>query len=158
MKLQTYMIDVTQKAAEEAFRYAKAVPTDKLDWKPLDQGRSTLDLCRELAMCPKWCQDIIDTKEQPEYNEASMEAMQKEQEQWKTVEDCEAECNRRLASLFEYFKSMPDERLAETKWLPYDGGRDFTMPEMMDYPRWNFNYHLGQIGYIQILLGDKEMH
>jgi hypothetical protein len=32
------------------------------------------------------------------------------------------------------------------------------MIEMMDYPRWNFNYHNGQIAYIQTLYGDKEMH
>ena len=53
---------------------------------------------------------------------------------------------------------MPDADLDKKRWLPYDGGRDFTMPEMMDYPRWNFNYHLGQIAYIQTLYGDKEMH
>ena len=32
------------------------------------------------------------------------------------------------------------------------------MIEMMDYPRWNFNYHLGQIAFIQMMYGDKEMH
>ena len=77
---------------------------------------------------------------------------------WKTVEACEAECNRRVDKLCAMFKAMPDERLKETKWLPYDGGRDFTMAEMMDYPRWNFSYHQGQIAYIQTLYGDKEMH
>lgn len=158
MRLQEYMIDVTRQAAKEAFQYAKAVPADKVDWKPLDAGRSVLDQCRELAMCPTWAQDIISNKEQPEWNEATMEAIKKEQEQWKTIEDCEAECNRRLEAYFQYLREMPDSRLTETKWLPYDGGRDFAMPEMMDYPRWNFNYHLGQIAFIQTLYGDKEMH
>jgi hypothetical protein len=158
MRLQDYMIDTTRAAADEAFRYAKAVPEDKVDWKPLDNGRSVLDICRELAMCPGWCEDIIQQKELPEWNEESMEAVKREQEQWKTVADCETECNRRLEQLFEVFRTMPDERLSEKKWLPYDGGRDFTMPEMMDYPRWNFNYHLGQIAYVQLLYGDREMH
>lgn len=157
MRLQDYMIDVTRQAAKEAFKCARAVPADKLDWKPLDTGRSVLDQCRELAMCPKWAEDIISGVEQPEWNEATLEAIKKEQEQWKTIDDCEAECNRRLESLFTLYRNMPDERLKETKWLPYDGGRDFEMPEMMDYPRWNFNYHLGQISYIQTLYGDKEM-
>lgn len=151
------MIEDTRAAAKDVFKYAKAVPADKLDWKPLDAGRSVLDLCRELAMCPGWAVDIIEGKPQ-EWNEESMAAMKAEQEQWKTAEDCEAECNRRLEKLFELFRGMPDSRLAETRWLPYDGGRDFTMPEMMDYPRWNFTYHLGQIAYIQTLYGDKEMH
>ena len=32
------------------------------------------------------------------------------------------------------------------------------MTEMMDYPRWNFTYHVGQIAYIQTLLGDEKMY
>lgn len=159
MNLQQHMIEVTQSAANEAFKYAKAVPADKVDWRPLDQGRSVLDQCRELAMCPTWAQQlIVENSQQPEWNEETMAAVKKEQEQWNTIDECEAECNRRLAELFEVFRTMPDSRLTETKWLPYDGGRDFAMPEMMDYPRWNFNYHLGQIAYIQTLLGDKGMH
>ncbi|HZH99474.1 MAG TPA: hypothetical protein VEX38_10925 [Fimbriimonadaceae bacterium] len=158
MRLQEYVIQNTRAAADEAFRYARAVPEEKVDWKPMDLGRSVLDQCREMAMCATWAYDIIEQKELPEWNEESMAAIQKEQEQWKTVDDCIAECNRRLEVLFELYRTMPDERLDEKKWLPYDGGRDFTMPEMMDYPRWNFTYHLGQIAYIQTLYGDKEMH
>lgn len=157
MRLQDHMIDVTKSAAEEVFRYAKAVPADKLDWKPMDTGRSTLDLCRELAMCPGWAVDIIEGKEM-KWDDESVAAMQAEQSQWTTAEDCEKECERRLDGLFELFRNMPDSRLQETRWLPFDGGRDFTMAEMMDYPRWNFTYHLGQIAYIQRLYGDTEMH
>lgn len=158
MKLQEHMVHVTKKAADEAFNAAKAVQSDKLEWSPLDHGRSTLDICRELAMCPSWCLSIISNEPQPEFNEELMAKIKAEQEQWKTIADCKAECDRRLEILFDYFRNMPDERLAETKWLPYDGGRDFSMPEMMDYPRWNFVYHEGQINYIQTLYGDREMH
>ena len=152
------MIATTRAAADEAFRYARAVPADKVEWKPLDAGRSVLDICRELALCPGWAVDIIDSKELPEWNEDSMAAVQRQMDQMTTLAECETECNRQLERLFELFRNMPDERLAEKKWLPYDGGRDFTMPEMMGYPKWNFTYHLGQIAYIQLLYGDKEMH
>lgn len=158
MRFQDQMIESTRRAADEAFRYAAAVPEDKVEWSPLESGRSVLDQARELAMCPTWCQDIIEGKEQPEFNEETFAAIKKEQEQWKTVADCKAECDRRLESLFALFRDMPDSRLEEKKWLPYDGGRDFAMPEMMDYPRWNFTYHMGQIAYIQTLYGDREMH
>lgn len=157
MRLQDHMIDVTRAAAKEAFKYAKAVPQDKLEWKPLDNGRSVLDQCREMAQCAGWAEGIIQGTA-PEWNEETMAAIRKEQEQWQSVEDCETECNRRIERLSTLFQGMGDERLAETKWLPYDGGRDFTMAEMMDYPRWNFTYHLGQIAYVQTLYGDKEMH
>jgi hypothetical protein len=157
MRFQDYMIDVTQGAACEAFAYAKAVPLDKQDWKPLDEGRSVLDQCQEMALCPTWAFDIINGKEF-EWNEEIAKAVEEEKQQFKTIEACEAECNRRLAKLFELYKNMPDERLSDSRWLPFDGGRDFPMRELMDYPRWNFNYHLGQIAYIQTLYGDKAMH
>ena len=158
MRIQDYMIDATKAAAAAAFKTARGTAADRLDWKPLDEGRSVLDQCREMAMCPKWAEDIISGVQMPEWNEETAAAVKAEQEQWNTIEDCEAECNRRLESLFEMYQKMPDEKLSETKWLPFDGGRDFTMEEMMGYPRWNFTYHLGQISYIQTLYGDKEMH
>jgi hypothetical protein len=158
MKFQDYVIDATQQAADEAFKAARAVQAEKVDWKPLDEGRSVLDQCRELAMCPVWAHDIITDKPMPEWNEETMAAIKKEQEQWKSIDDCQAECNRRLENLFELYRTIDDERLKNTKWLPYDGGRDFTVKEMMEYPRWNFTYHLGQISYIQTLYGDRDMH
>lgn len=158
MNYQQHMIEVTKAAAKEAFQYARAVPADKAEWSPNDAGRSVLDLCRELAMCPTWCKETIEKEGPPEFNEEAFAAIKKEQEQWKTVDACEAECNRRLDELFTFFGTIPDERLKDTKWLPFDGGRDFTVAEMLDYPRWNFTYHTGQIAYIQTLYGDREMH
>lgn len=157
MRFQDQIICATKEAAKEAFRYARAVPADKVEWKPLDAGRSVLDICQELTMTPKWAMDTINGVEH-EWNEEAIAAAHAEQQQWKTIDECEAECFRRLEVLFDLYRSISDERLKETRWLPYDGGRDFTVEEMMDYPGWNFNYHLGQICYIQILYGDKEMH
>ncbi len=153
MNYQDHMKTATQAAAAEAFRYAKATPADKLGWSPLDAGRSVADQCWEMAMCPTWAYDIIEGRAD---DNSSGTALDKSA--FATPEEWEAECNARLEKLFDLFGTISDERLAETKWLPYDGGRDFTVAEMMDYPRWNFNYHLGQISYIQTLLGDKEMH
>lgn len=157
MNYQQYMIEQTRAAAEEAFRNAKAVPAEKLTWQAADTSRSVLDICRELAQCPKWAEDIIRNQE-PEWNEETMAAIKKEAEQWSSVEACQEECNRRLSRLFELYGEITDEQLKNTKWLPYDGGRDFTVKEMMDYPRWNFNWHSGQIAFIQTLYGDKAMY
>ncbi|MBL8066071.1 MAG: hypothetical protein JNM34_09460 [Chthonomonadaceae bacterium] len=158
MKFQDYIVDTTRAAAHETFRYAKAVPADKVEWQPAEGARSVLQQCRELAMCPGWAEDILTQDGVPEWNEETMATIEKEQSQWTSVEQCEAECNRRLEKFFAYVQTIKDEDLSKTKWLPFDGGRDFTYMEMMDYPRWNFNYHLGQIGYIQIMYGDKDMH
>ncbi len=158
MKFQELMISTTQKAADEAFRYAAAVPADKLDWKPLESGRSVLDQAREMAQCPTWAISILTTDGPPKFEGPEMEASMAEMATWMTIEECQSKCNENLAKLFELYQSISDSRLEETKWLPFDGGRDFTVMEMMDYPKWNFTYHLGQIGYVQTLYGDKEMY
>jgi hypothetical protein len=157
LRYQDYIVETTKKAAAEAFRYAKAVPADKLDWAPGEATRSVLDQCRELAMCPEWAADIVGGTA-GDFSEEAMAAVKAEQAKWTTVEDCEAEFAKRFDKMAELFKAFPDEKLSDTKWLPYDGGRDFTVVEMMDYPRWNFTYHTGQIALIQMMYGDKEMH
>jgi len=158
MKYQDYMIDVIQNAFDEVFRYAEAVPADKADWKPLDAGRSVLDMTRELAKTPDWAVEVITSAGPPEFSEEKMAEQRKEMETWKSVAECKAEAQKRLEKLFAVYRTISDEKLKETKWLPYNGGRDHTYQEMLDYPRWNANYHLGQIGYIQTLYGDKQMY
>jgi hypothetical protein len=158
MRLQDTIIENTQMAANEAFRYAAGVPEDKLTWKPLDAGRSVLEQLQELAKCPDWAYTLVSGAEMGEMNEESMAAYKAEIAAWTTVDICKAECQKRLDKLFELYKDLPDERLKETKWLPYSGGKDFTMPEMMGYPHWNFTYHAGQIAYIQTLYGDNNMY
>jgi hypothetical protein len=161
LRFQDHIATATENAANEVFRYARAVPDDKLDWVPVEGGRSVLDICRELAMTPTWAIDTISGGGQ-EYHEGDPEVMMAKlkemQAAWTTVEHCETECRRRLSELTELFRSTQDEKLSETRWLPYEGGRDFTMVEMFDYARWNFNYHLGQIAFVQLCYGDRQMY
>lgn len=158
MRFQDYIIDSIQKGFDEVFRYAKFVPEDKLTWKPLDLGRSVLDQCQELAQSPAYVTSMIAGEKMPEMSQESWQKVMEERQAWTTVEECERIGKERLAALFEAIRNCPDERLKETVWLPYDGGRDFTIQEIMEYPRWNANYHAGQISYVQTLYGDKEMH
>ncbi len=158
MKLQEHVIEETRRAAAEVFRYATKVPDDRVEWKPLDHGRSVLDLARELAMTPDWAFDTLFVEGPQDWSEEGMAAQTAEMESLKTVAACEARCLEHLERFYEGVRAMPDERLAQTKWLRYEGGRDFTYAEMLDYPRWNFNYHLGQIAYIQTLYGDRDMY
>ena len=157
IRIQDFYADAIQVAADEVFRYAKGVPADKLGWVPMEGGRSVIDICRELAMTPTWAYQVIENIE-IKWDDEARAKMRAEQAEWKTADDCQAQCNERLKRLKELYKSLPDERLTTTKWLPYNGGRDHTVLEMMDYPKWNFNYHVGQIAYIQTLYGDKEAY
>jgi len=160
MRLQDHLIEVTRDAQEEAFRYAKSVPADKIEWKPLDAGQSVLSMCRELAKCPDWAYELVAGVE-ADWSEEAQAKQKAEMETWDTVEKCEEVCKEKLGRLFALYADLPDARFAESKDLPFGPGgsmKTFTMAEMMDYPHWNFTYHLGQIAYIQTLYGDKGMY
>lgn len=158
MRFQDYITGATKEAMAQAFRYAKAVPEDKLNWSPLDQGRTVLDLARELARCSAWTTEMLKAGKMPDFTEEAQAREKEINDSLVTLEDCEKHSDANLVELAEVFQTIPDERFTDTMFLPFEGGRDFTIQEIMDYPRWNANYHLGQIGYIQILFGDKEMH
>jgi len=158
MRYQDLMIETTKNAADEAFRYAATVPEDKVEWKPLESGRSVLDQARELAKCPSWAHLLVSGQDFPAQTEESAAASKAEMEAMKTIAECRETCLKNLEELFELYRTLPDERLTDTKWLPFDGGRDFTVKEMMAYPQWNFIWHAGQIAYVQTLYGDKAMH
>lgn len=158
MRFQDYITTETKTAMDQAFRYAKAVPEDKLNWSPLDKGRTVLDLARELARCSAWTAEMLELGKMPDFTEENQAKEKAVSDTLVTLEDCEKHSNENLEMLYAVFQTIPDERFTDTIFLPFEGGRDFTIQEIMDYPRWNANYHLGQIGYIQILFGDKEMH
>lgn len=158
MKMQEFVIGATREAMGEAFRYARAVPADKVEWKPMETGRSVLDLTRELAKCPDWAVPILNgelsSSEDPEMGAEEMAS-------WGTVEECEAALGPKLDRYLEFVAAFPDGRLGETMDLPFGAGgamRTFSMAELLDYPRWNASYHEGQIAYIQTLYGDAGMH
>jgi uncharacterized damage-inducible protein DinB len=157
MKVVDYVADSARVAATEAFRYAAAVPADKLQWVPIEGGRSVLSLVQELGMTPTWQYSVLAGPDTEEASQ-SMEEQVAMMAGWATIEACKQQFDERFEKLEAYVRTIPEERFTETKWLPYDGGRDFTVLEMLDYTRWNCNYHLGQIAYIQTLYGDKEMH
>src|SRR5579862_7898947 len=131
MKFQDYISEAIQKASDEAFRYAKAVPEDKLTWKPLDAGRSVLDQLQELAQAPDYAIGMLGGQTVGKAaGPDNWQDLVAERQTWTTIGDCEREAKLRLDRLQETIRAFPDEKLTDTVWLPYDGGRDFTMKEI----------------------------
>lgn len=157
MQFQTYIVQATRQAADEFFRYANALSTENLEFKVGEGARSAIEICREVALCPGWAVDILNDGA-TEWNEEAIAKMEEEAKALGDLEACKREFDQRFAKFSEKCASIPDSMLSDTRWLPFEGGRDFTFVEMMEYPRWNLNYHTGQIAQIQLALGDKEMH
>ena len=118
-------------------------------------GQSALNMCREIAMTPTWAVQVISGTIGSEEDSAAQFA---EMKSWASIEECEAQFSARFVAFDELARGLSDDQLAEKRWLPYNGGRDHTFLEMLEYPRWNITYHTGQLAYIQILFGDKNMY
>jgi hypothetical protein len=115
-------------------------------------------MCRELAKCPDWALEILKAGG---FEMSGDDNSGDEMGSWATLDDCETASKAKLAAYFAYLSEYPDDKLSDTMDLPFGPGgtmKTFTVPEAMDYPRWNATYHLGQIGYIQTLYGDKSMY
>ncbi|MBS1720158.1 MAG: hypothetical protein JST35_06910 [Armatimonadetes bacterium] len=156
MQYQSYLIDATRHAGSRFFDFARAVPADKLEWAPAEGARTTLDIAREIAMCPQWGIDTVEGM--PEWDEAVMAEYERQTKALVTLDDCQTEFNRRMDKLAEYVSGLDDEFLKEERDLIFTPGRKWKVADLIDFPRWNCTYHIGQVAYIQTCYGDKDMH
>ena len=116
-------------ALESLWRSVKAMPEDKLTWRPEAECRTALELLEELAMTTAYCAKLIELKKNPEMPEG-------------------------VAAYLAAVKAFPEAELSETIDLPWGKNTFF---QTISYPYWNLVYHWGQINYIQTMYGDKQM-
>lgn len=139
----------------------EAVPDDKLHWRPLDQGRSAIDLAGDAAQTPVLAMRILQMAPDapmPPMREAFGQ-MREERQSWSKADVLQhLEANH--SALCQAVEAMSEEQLAEPLAIPM--GPDFTMT----LPRagWAMMSHrayvsrFAQINYIQTLYGDMEGH
>ncbi len=162
MNYQNQIIRLTDETVEGLFRTVRAMPADKLEWKPLDAGRSALDQLQECAQSAGWTTGMVQARAMPPMDAAQMgalmETMGAERKAWTTIDACEAVCREKLAEFYAVVRDFPDEDLDLEIILPFGGGMKKTMADLMVIPYWNMTYHCGQINFIQTLYGDKDSH
>lgn len=135
------------------YRAAKRVPADKLEWRPIGQERTVLELLQECAQAPTWYAGWLD----PTFSHGfdGYAELLEERGKWTTLEECERITRENTAMLIEKIKAVPDERLEEEHEMPW--GMKMKILDMLSSHYWNMTYHTGQIYYIQTLYGDMEM-
>lgn len=132
---------------------AKRTPEDKLNWRPFENGRSVIEQLQECAQCPEFYIGYLNPELGYTYPEA--ETLRAERKNWTTLEECERIGMENSQKIAEVIRAMPDERLDERHKMPW--GEEMRLVEIAEMHAWNNTYHLGQINYIQTLLGDMEM-
>ena len=132
------------------WRNAKAMPADKIEWKPSPDSRTARTLMEEIVMTTGYSAKLISTMQVPT-DSPSMDPS----EDKKSIEDMEAEHRASAEDYLKAAKEFPEDKLKDTIELPWG---KMTFLEVINYPYWNLMYHYGQIAYIQMMYGDKEMH
>jgi len=147
------LINSTLWAAEALVNTVRRMPADKVEWSPLDQGRTALNQLQECAIAPDLYLGYLDptyVRQANSYAEAA-----DLQSQWKTVDQCVTVLNENTAKLVEAIRNLPVDRLSEMHTMPW--GEQMSVAGIAGLHYWNLTYHLGQINYIQTLYGDKAM-
>ena len=150
--LAKFTLDVV----DELMRYAKAVPNDKLTWRPAEHARSVLEILQECATLPAaWAAWLQERPESP----PSMEQYAPYCAQaatLTTLDACETALRENTARLLQVVETLSEADLSQTAVAPW--GKTYTLAEGCMLHHWKLTYHLGQVAYIQLLYGDTEYH
>lgn len=151
MTIKEYIIADAAKSFAHFMENARKVPADKLEWKPLDNGRSVLDQAQECALCPLWVPGLLEKRG---FDPAGFESFEASKAALTSLDACEEAGKANLATMAAAIQAFPDSDMDVEIDLPWG---HYTLTEVMGFPAWNLHYHLGQVGYIQTLYGDFSM-
>lgn len=158
MRYQEQVVRATQKALDDVIRAAEAVPAEKLDWSPGGAARTVLNQMQEIAVSGDWFVPILRDRKVPSFDEHALRESRRLMAQNDTLEKCVAAARAGTSALCQQIAAFPSEMLEEELTMPFGGGMRLTMADIMLLHRDNMVYHTGQINYVQLLLGDREMH
>jgi hypothetical protein len=147
---------MTQEAVDLLFRYARAVPEERLRWRPAEHARSVMEILEENAILPYvLCLVLQERPAQPDsslWQRAAQLAGSLD-----TVDACEQACRKGTAELIQQIRELdPADLLHQSVMMPW--GKAMSLFEIAYDHYWNLTYHLGQIAYIQLLYGDIDFH
>jgi uncharacterized damage-inducible protein DinB len=157
MRLQDQIVRQTQRAVDDFLRAIAAIPVDHLEWAP-EGGRHALSQLQEVAMVPDFYLIVLRTGSVPVFDDHAKERVETLRASLSTIDECREGLMRMTSELCQAIRDFPDQRLEEEVVLPFNGGMRVTMGDVLGLHYWNTVYHLGQINYLQTLLGDREMH
>lgn len=158
MDYQNRIADLMLKQIETVCRTAHAVPEDKREWTPMGDARSVKAQLEELATVHIYVIPILKTGEAPLITEDQKEEIRERKERLNTFDKLIEGAKEGAKLTADAIREVPDSKLENVVTLHSRGGIKRTMYEMVARPYWNLCYHEGQINYIQMLLGDTEMH
>jgi hypothetical protein len=157
MRFQDHVVALTRSLGDALFQSARAMPPEKLDWKPLDAGRSAIEMLQECAGSPTFVPDVL-RGEGATAGAETAKQVRKERATWRTLDECESAYRANVEPALAAIRDYPDDQMDALLAMPFAPGLEWPATHIIMDMYWNMTYHLGQINYIQTLYGDKKMH
>lgn len=148
------MIATGQKSLVSTFQ---AVPDDKLNWKPLDNGRHALDLFSEAAQTTGMIAQVAQTQGEYKPTRELFGQMREERADW-TKEIAQQQMDANFESLSAAINALSDEDLSKPITMPIGGGMTLPLAGWIMMAYRTYVSRFAQINYIQTLYGDFESH
>ena len=151
------ILNLLQTGEQSLIRTFNAVPDDKLNWKPLDQGRTALDAFSEAAQTCSMMTQLVESKGETKPSREMFAKMSAERASW-TKDDALAAMNTGAAALYTAIGVLSEDELAMPITMPMGGGMTMPMSAWIMMAYRGFISRMAQINYIQTLYGDMESH
>ncbi len=152
-----------RKAAQDLVIAVSNTPEDRLHWKPMDCGRPVLNQAIECGFANmKWAATIRNrefTPIPPETEQLIKARFREEIEGgcW-SGETVKEQLRATADELAGAILTVRVDELDCVIMAPPPYPDSYLLVECFNHPYWNMIYHLGQINYIQTLLGDRADH
>ncbi len=126
---------------------AQAIPADVRDAKHGKEGNSVTWIINHCAHFPKWIKACVEGMEcDMTFGGGAPEL---------SFDNAIAALNTATEDFCAYIQTVPDEKMTQVIQFPWAPS---TVKQTLGFQEWNNTYHNGQLNYIQLLLGDTEMH
>jgi len=147
MNTQETIIKLIEEGLPMLLNGVKAMPEEKLTWKPAETARTAMEVAAEAVSMLSACAGMLENRGMSKHGD--------DESRPTTVAELEAAAKEGAAKLYAVIRAFPEADFEKTLDLPW-GKMSFF--QIMSYPYWNIMWHAGQINYIQTLYGDTEMH
>ena len=138
-------------------RTAQAVPEDKLNWKPLNNGRTVLDLLGEAGQTSQMITQMVSSNGEEMPSREEFHKLKQQRADWDR-DQCLQALQSNSDALIEAVRTLTEEQLAKPIQSPVGDGMTLAMGVWVMMAYRTFMSRTAQINYIQTLYGDFESH
>lgn len=152
-----FLTATIRNAHDGLVRTVQAVPDDKMNWKPLDNGRPVLDLLGDVAQVTGMIAELARTRGEVKPSYEKFAALKTERADW-TREVAMTALEENAQKLYAAIGELSEAELAQDVTMEIGGGMTMPLAAWIMMANRTFISRFAQINYIQTLYGDFDSH